>query len=731
MDFNKLYIPIKFFVLCSTVLHGQIPDSILKRELNAVTIQGYRVNVGEVKEMKAIQNSYISSGKKGDVIIVQDLPANLAEKTGRQIFAKVPGAFIYDMDGSGNQINVSTRGLDPHRGWEFNIRQNGIMTNTDIYGYPASHYSAPLEAISSIEIMRGTSSLLYGSQFGGMINYVTKKADTTKVFGFESQNTVGSYGLLSSYNAFGGKKGKFTYYGYYQRRLSNGYRENSNSDAQAQFLNVLYQPTANFRINFEFARSTYTYRMPGPLTDAMFLENPRQSTRQRNYYQPDIYIPSITFNWNITPNTKLSWANNITLGHRSVVQFIGFANVPDTINRATNQYNPRQVDIDYYNSKASELKLEHSFKFLKNVSTLIAGVRYVDNDLHRLQNGQGTTGIDFDLRVLNDQFGRDIYYRTSNIAIFAENLFKMTERWSISPGFRYEYGRTNLSGKIVYLPDEEIPLELNRNFPLFGVSSEYKFGKTHTIYGGWSQAYRPVILADVVPANNLERNDPNISDSYGHNAELGIKGYIKNRLRYDINYFQILYKNRVGTLALRDNNGDFFISRTNIGDTKTHGLELLLDYIIAESNRYKLSVFTASSYFNGFFLNGQIRDGNENRNLSGNKIESLPSWTTRNGLQLGYHRFGAVLQYSYVSETFSDPLNTVTPSANGARGIVPSYQIWDFNTSYRISEQFIIKFGINNIANNQYFTKRPNIYPGAGVWNSDGRSIVGTIVLKI
>ena len=60
------------------------------------------------------------------------------------------------MDGSGNQINISTRGLDPHRGWEFNIRKDGVVTNSDMYGYPASHYSMPMEAIQNIELVRGT-----------------------------------------------------------------------------------------------------------------------------------------------------------------------------------------------------------------------------------------------------------------------------------------------------------------------------------------------------------------------------------------------------------------------------------------------------------------------------------------------------------------------------------------------------------------------------------------------
>ena len=33
---------------------------------------------------------------------------------------------------------------------------------------------------------------------------------------------------------------------------------------------------------------------PGPLTDAQFNANPKQATRSRNYFNPDIYVPSIT-----------------------------------------------------------------------------------------------------------------------------------------------------------------------------------------------------------------------------------------------------------------------------------------------------------------------------------------------------------------------------------------------------------------------------------------------------
>jgi Fe(3+) dicitrate transport protein len=175
-----------------------------------------------------VHNTYILAGKKSETIQMAGVNGNIAEKTGRQIFAKIPGVFVYDMDGSGNQINISTRGLDPHRSWEYNIRQNGVITNSDMYGYPASHYSPAMESIERIELVRGTSSLQYGAQFGGMINYVTKGPDTTRAFSFESINSGGSFGLFSSYNAIGGKVGKLTYSAYYQKRHSNGYRKTPN-----------------------------------------------------------------------------------------------------------------------------------------------------------------------------------------------------------------------------------------------------------------------------------------------------------------------------------------------------------------------------------------------------------------------------------------------------------------------------------------------------------------------
>ena len=87
-------------------------DSLATRQLDEVTVKAYRFTM---ERMSTTMGTRMFGNKKNEVIQVQSLDANISEKTPRQIFAKVPGVFVYDMDGTGNQTNISTRGLDPHR----------------------------------------------------------------------------------------------------------------------------------------------------------------------------------------------------------------------------------------------------------------------------------------------------------------------------------------------------------------------------------------------------------------------------------------------------------------------------------------------------------------------------------------------------------------------------------------------------------------------------------------
>lgn len=696
----------------------QISDTTIAQEMMPVTIEGQRIK-NDIRRLEPIVGTYIFSGKKNEVISLASLDASITEKTGRQIFSKVPGVFVYDMEG-GNQLNISTRGLDPHRGWEFNLRKDGILANSDLYAYPASHYSIPMESVERIELVRGTGALQYGAQFGGMLNYVIKQGDENKPLSFESFNTVGSFNLLSTYNAFGGKSKKLRYYAYFTKRTRDGYRKNEGTAYDAQGINLTYEANENLSIRLDWARSNYIYRIPGPLTDAMFAEDPRQATRSRNFYSPVIHIPSITVKWQLQKNTKIQLTSSAVIGQRRSVIFDRPATIRDTI-RTNLMYNNRQVDIDRFNSYTYELRVLQHYNVFGLKHHVVAGVQWINNHLHRTQLGKGTTDVDFDLSLVDGTWGRDMHFRTKNLALFAENSFSLSHKMSINVGMRWEKGHSTMDGKIVYYPENEIPVLMERQFPLLGLGFNYTLQDDVVFYGGFSQTYRPTLFKDIIPTSIFEKVDPNIRDADGYNAELGCRGSY-SFLKWDITAFVLQYNQRFGTLALTDSLGNFFTYRTNIGNSTTKGLEIFVQAKWALTESFYLTLFTSTSLMDGRYTSGNLRFGNENVDIRNNKIESVPNLITRNGLTLAIKKLSITTLVSHTSDSFADPFNTVIPNATGTVGLVPAYTIWDVNATFTVSKNVEIRAGLNNVLNNQYFTKRPVFYPGPGIWPSDGRN---------
>jgi Fe(3+) dicitrate transport protein len=721
----------KYFMLLliSFSLNGygqQLKDTTQLEEVSIITLRKQR----DIERLDSIQGTYIYSGKKTEVIKLNSRDAALTEKFGRQIFAKVPGVFVYDMDGTGNQLNISTRGLDPHRGWEFNIRKDGIITNSDMYGYPASHYNMPMEAVDRIELVRGTGSLQYGAQFGGMLNYVSKQPDSTRVIAFESINTVGSFGLVSTFNAISGTLGKFQYSAWYNKKSSDGYRRNSRSKYEAQNVTLYYHPTANLTIKAEWTRSVYNTQLAGALTDAMFEADPKMATRARNYYSPDIHIPSLHLDWKLGTDTRLSFSSSALLGSRNSVMFDKAANIADTINLLTNDYNNRQVDKDRFNSFTSELRLLQSYNLIGLKSSFAGGVQFMDNDLHRRQLGVGTTGFDYDLNLATPGWGRDMYFKTKNLAVFIENKWQLLPRLSINTGIRTEIGKTNMGGIINNYPENDIPNTIKHQFPIIGVNAQYQLNKDIDIYTGWSQAYRPVIFKDIIPASTFELVDKQLKDAKGYNFEGGIRGKA-GFLSWDISYFQLQYNNRLGSVAQTNAAGDLTIYKTNIGNSLNKGVELFTEANFPIGAKSNLTLFTATTYMHARYQNASIRSGLTNTVVSGNKVESVPEWQSRNGITLKTLNFSISALYSYTGETFADAINTITPTVNAASGLVPSYGLLDFNGNIRLSKALKLGLNISNVLDKKYFTKRPQFYPGPGIWPSDGRSYSATLTIKI
>lgn len=709
-------------------LYAQTQEDSVKL-LDSVTITSF-LRQGLQESLPDEQGSYIFGGKKSETVRFRDIPADLTNKIGRQLFAKIPGIFVYDMDGAGNQVNIAARGLDPHRGWEFNLRRDGIITASDMYGYPASHFSMPMESIERVELVRGTGSLQYGAQFGGMLNYVTKRGDSSRPFSVESINSAGSYKLLSSYNAIGGSIGKLRYYAYFQRKSRDGYRSVEHTDAEAEGISLTYTPSDKFNIKLDWARSAYTYRIPGMLNDSMFHADPRQSTRSRNYFNPDIQVPSINLNWQLATQTQLQLISSAVLGRRNSVQFDKPVNIQDSINSNTHAYNNRQVDIDRFNSYTTELRVLQHYFLGKRMNSLTAGLQYMHNDLHRTQLGVGTTGSDFDLRLVQPGWGRDMHFNTRNLAVFAENRFQVLRNLFVNLGARLEMGETRMTGVLSYYPEDQFPVNIRHHFPLFGANISYKLRNQAEVYGGMAQAYRPMLFKDLVPSSVYEKVDPAIKDAKGYNAEVGFRGH-SGALTWDVSGFLLSYQNKFGTLVYTAANGDIITYRTNIGDALTKGAEIYVQYDWRLGAYAAFSAFTSTSVMQARYTHASVKSGNNLVNIRGNRVESAPDLISRNGVSIRYKKASLSASYHYTSKTYADPLNTEKPNATGTVGLVPSYGLVDVNAGYRFNNHLQVRVQVNNLGNKQYFTKRPSFYPGPGIWPSDGRNMTVTAEIRL
>ena len=714
------------------------------KKLSTVTII---VKPQTPERMHEIQNNAIFSGKKNEVIRLANINGNLSTNNAREVFSKVPGVSIWENEGSGIQLNIGVRGLSPNRSWELNTRQNGYDISSDVFGYPEAYYNPPMEAVEEIQLVRGGASLQYGSQFGGMINYVLKR-ETDKPFSFESQNTVGSYGLMSSYNAIGGTKNKFSYYIYNHSRSGNGWRENSGYEVRNSHAYFAYQFNTNTKLSLEYTNMDYEMQQAGGFTDAQFKDNPRQSLRERNWFGTPWNLAALVLDTKLASNLTLNTKLFGLLGERNSVGFTATPNTLDAINTNTNDFANRQVDRDFYKNLGVETRSIYTYKLGKLDQNLAFGARLYRANTIRKQQGKGTTASDFDLEI-DGRFSRDLEFQTDNMSFFAENQFKLTDNLSVTPGIRYESIKSSIDGRLGIDNGNDVnvnPENLSRTKFLMGVGVEYRLHKTN-FYANFSQAFRPVLFSDITPPATTDVIDENLKDADGFNIDLGYRGNLLGWINFDVSYFYLNYSNRIGTIRKFVNDDptqNTFLFRTNLGTTVHKGVESFIDLNISKALKVNQQIGDIQFFTSLSFINAEYTDFKTTQisgtapdiiisevNLKGNRVENAPRYIHNFGLTWSYRGFSSTLQNRRTGMVYSDANNTEKPSANGVTGKLDGYSVYDLSMEYRFLEKFNVRAGVNNLDNTVYATRRAGGYPGPGILPNDARTFFLSVGVKL
>ncbi len=706
----------------------------LQSELSSVTVRDRRESTEGITRLNAVQDFGIYEAKKNEVVVLDDIVANKAANNARQVFAKVAGLNIWESDCAGLQIGVGSRGLSPNRNSNFNTRQNGYDISADALGYPESYYSPALQAVERIEIVRGAASLQYGTQFGGLVNFILKKGPTDKKIEVNTEQTVNSLGFYNSFISAGGTVGKVNYYAYNRTATGDCYRCNSDFTSTTSYASVEVSINDKLRVGADYTHMYYLAQQSGGLTDALFNDDPTQSIRERNWFRVNWNLMSLHLNYAFSPRLKLNSRTFGLVGGRDALGNLG------RIDRTDDDGN-RDLFVDDFRNFGNETRLLYYYQINGLPNVLLAGGR-IYRGLTLRQQGLGPDGSEADFTFLNpDRLeGSDYEFPGVNYSLFAENLFTLSERMTITPGVRFEYLDTRANGyylesTLVRDPDSGLAVDSTyqvfenrdnpRSFLFGGVGISYKYNESVEIYANVSQNYRSINFNDIRVVNPNLEVDENIQDENGFNADVGIRGSRAGVFNYDVSIFFLKYNDRIGSVLQVDQETlRIYRFRTNVADSRNIGLEAF-----GEVDVFDLFGVTGTSSLN-VFANVSLIDAkyidSEEPAIDGREVEQVPPFSLKTGVNFSRNRWRVSWQYSFTGEHFSDATNVrFTPSA--IEGIIPSYYVMDLSASFALTDHWMLEGGINNLTDNQYFTRRATGYPGPGIIPADGRGFYFTL----
>lgn len=702
--------------------------------LEEVVITDARTTFGFTR-LRSVENSGIYEGKKTEVIVPDQLIANTATNNARQVYSRVAGLNIWENDDAGLQLSVGGRGLDPSRSSNFNVRQNGYDISADALGYPESYYTPPVEGVGKIEIVRGAASLQYGTQFGGLINFRMKTPVTDKKVELVARQTAGSNGFYNAFTSASGTVDKLGYYTFFQYKRGDGWRPHSGFNNHTFYGNLTYAVSEKSKLGLDITQMGYLAQQPGGLTDDMFNENPRQSNRDRNWFAVDWNLLAAHFDHKFSASSEFNlrlfglYAHRYSLGFR-----------PNRV-ATVDDHGERDLIKGDFRNWGVEARYLKRYSLAQIPSVVLVGSRFYMGSNHSTQGaGSAGEGADFDYMQSDQAITYDYRFPNRNVSFFAENIFFVNDKFSITPGVRFEHINTtaegfygtlykDLAGNVIDFTKVDESRTNGRHFLLAGVGFSYKPGYFTELYSNFSQNYRSITFNDMRISNPSSVIDPDLKDETGYSIDLGIRSDQTTQVSYDVSLFYLNYDNRIGEVQFYDDFNRVLRMRTNIGQAIISGVEAYGEADILGLALPHQDDWTGVLFTNIALIRSVYRQS-DTPGVKGNQVEFVPGTNLKTGVRVGYRNMKVSFQDSFLSRQFTDATNSTEGGVSAVTGIIPSYNVMDISLSYE-RRPWRLEGSINNVANRMYFTRRATGYPGPGILPSDGRSFFLTLQVKV
>jgi Fe(3+) dicitrate transport protein len=616
-----------------------------------------------------VEGVQIFAGKRATVIDLDALPKVQANNY-RQALALTPGLLFSEE--SSPLVSLGYRGIgEPHRSQFLQVMKDGIPIHADPFGYPEAYYTPPLDVVDRMEFIRGGASLMYGTQPAGALNYVTHMPDRERAFNFRTQNIFGTDDLFSSYTAVDGTVGDFGYLGYFNHRESDGFRS-ANSDyvldgAHAKFVWQQSEAT-KWILGLDWYEEEHGE--PGGLTQAQYAADRNQATRLNDRFRMTRRAASLELQHEFRPGFDLNvktwggyydrWSRRENFG----------------ANAGTNN-----IERQEFNTFGIEPRIRYDWSAWGGEHTFTGGLHYYTADSPRTD--RRGAAVDANDGALQRRVQRDVRYGS----VFAENKFTFG-RLSVTPGVRVEM----IDQDITRTFPSTLTKENSVVEPLFGLGLSYDLENENVVYANASQSYRGTIFTEtLIPAAGTivaEDIDPALTWTY----ELGLRGTPKSWLTYDTSLFYIDMENRYGV---------FSNTLGNVGRTINYGWDAAVQADLTglwdetHGTSYSDSFGSLSLYANVALLEAEF----ENGRFDGGRPQYTPDYIFRTGLIWAKKDRAKV---SFLG-TFVDDHNAADDGA--ANRAIPSYMTWDLTAEIKITDNFTLMAGVNNVFDEDYYAR--------------------------
>ena len=598
---------------------------------------------------------------------------------------RIPGVFISNDNNFAQDSRISIRGFGSRA--NFGIR--GIKLIVD--GVPETTPDGQsqidnlnLELIKNIEVIRGTSSSLYGNSSAGVIK-IKSITDFDKNFSKISYST-GSHSQVKK-QAFFGIKNKNSYYtvllGETKAKGYRSYSDFKNSNFNLNFKKN-FSENSWLNVNFNIVSSPYA-KDAGGLTLNEVTDNRTQARKRNLQYKTEEDINHYKF--------SSSFNNEIS---KSVLF--------STYTFFSKRYYNGKIPVE--NGGAIKLNRDYwgiglNFQINSRAKTHI-GIDFGNqNDLRkRFNNIKGEIG---DL-VLNQ------YEKFKNLGIYLVNNFQI-KNFTINSGFRYDLNRIEMEDLISENINLHDQITLKSFNPSLGIN--FKINKNSRVFINTSSGFETPTLNEysATPIGTGLNKDLKSQKNMGY--ELGASLFnLSKKFSLDIVFFESVTNDEV--LSYEDENFPDQKFYNNAGKSKRKGIEI--------AGLLKLNnTILSSSYSSGDYY---FKDFSENSNdYSGNKIPGIPKniftlsleHRTKNNVFLNFN-------FKNIGEIYADNSNVTK---------IDKFNTLNFKMGkeYEVSKSVIYPYLIiNNIFQSEYFDNiRINAFGGRYYEPAPKRTIFGGI----